>query len=1296
MMFTLGDLLVLSVVVIVIFIFRHLDRNNRSLDKVKRFTDRIQGELAAIAEEKSQQLKDISIGVDVHQQSARRAIEQLEASAEELNAKSAYIDEIQQRIDQYDLALKQLVEMTGRAEANIKGIQKESAYVDTVGRRIKDAQKRMESVEASIPALMERISEQNRLDLESISSAVLESARGVAEQVNWQVGASREEIGQVLESVDQRKESILSELSEAFSARSAELSATEEAFRKRMNEVAGKARDFELEAFEGLQQELNELRQQRFAEYQENLTQGFARLEEELQENSADYRQKLLDQNDEIDTRIYRLEQELDSKLKENGEAGRAMADDVLNRISADMEARGESLERTVAAQLSELDERVRFSHSQIDGSFSELKTRLDDWMEKSNRYIEDLDNQFSHLSEKSVRIEQEHAERIRSVETEIARTEADVNQRFEALKVESTRLVSDAADLVNREIEESSQSSLQILQTRFAEIDEKIRESREAAHQQADAIKQRIAGWNEELSSQIEEVISGGDQRISEVEDRIITLNDENRRRISEIDVSLQNSLDELGSNLRESHGLIQKRIDDESLDLEQKILGELEKRLGDYEGNINYRLARLEGVGEELEQLDQQIHQSMSLMSQRVEGDLAAVSERMHRQWTEDIESAKEELGDLTREVQSHQQELRQMKDQSHQSMAEQLQILEQGFFKDLKERGQGLDERLESWSEEFNKTLDRIQKESEDDRLALEKKYVDDFSSRLESLRTGISTRIEEMQGEFRDREGIIREDLSVLAEKISGARQGVDQQLEDLQLQSRTLIESRYTDIQELLGGRFGDVQREIDSRMKLLGSELDERSGELRGLHEAVRSDVTLWQNQVLQQMKASENGVEEQISSLRIRINDTLATLKEEFDQEKNSILADGLAARETLQSGIQDASVRLNELQSNLDSTGEEALSRLNLEFQSFVSEMQKQKGDYGREIDESFREFRAFVSDTREDFEGTQKRLLDRLQDDIRTLELNIREIEKKQKNFLQQTKLFERADNLKRGLVEDISHLKSEIDRVQTERKQVGEMQGEFDRIRKLAEEANEKMAKFTAEQRRLEGIEDNYKKLISLSQTVDSRLDKVTAKHDNLQQMQLAIRNLDELQKELDQRYERLTKRKEIIDTTLEGVDRNFHSLTDLEGRIGEMGRSMADLREHIDGMKGRLDSLALNKKESDMALRNLQNLNQMMQELDERMENMQKAREWLARTETRLEEVAQQADQKVEVLGNIAAGKTVAVDDAKGAPSVSVRDMVIKLKHQGWKIEDIAKSCKISRGEVELILEMAHR
>jgi DNA repair exonuclease SbcCD ATPase subunit len=1343
MMFTLGDLLVLSVVVLVIFIFRHLDRNNRSLDKVKRFTDRIQGELAAIAEEKSQQLRDISIGVDVHQQSARRAIEQLEASAEELNAKSAYIEEIQQRIGQYDLALKQLVEMTGRAEANIKGIQKESAYVDTVGRRIKDAQKRMESIEAQIPALVERFSDDNRGLLEKASQSVLKRSEAIARDVNEKVTASRGEINEVLATLEDRKSVLLEQLDGAFETRSAELASAEQEFRQRMNEVAGKARNFELQAFEEMKTELDSLRDQRFAEYRSLLEGGFSELERELEDSSREYRQKLVDQNDEIDTRIYRLEQDLENRINESGEAGRGIADEVLERISADMQSRGQALEQTIAGQLADLDERVRLSHSRIDTGFTDLKTRLDEWMDKSNTYIEELDSQFSRLSEKSVLIEQEHADRIRSVEEEIARTEADVNRRFDSLKAESARLVAEAAELVNREIDEAGQANRQHLQNRFAELDGMIRETQDSAYQQAEKIREQIDRWDEDFTARLQDVVSGGQERIAEIDQRfagetarllqnvgeqkdavaadfdeimarhrkqlddqleasgadiqrIQGLNEENRRRISEIDVSLQNSIDELGTALQEGHRGVREKIDGDSLALEQKILGELEKRLSDYEGNINYRLSRLEGVGDELEQLDEEIHQSMSLMNDRVQEDMRALSERMHRQWTEDLNLAREELGELTAEMQAHQDELRRMKDQSHQSMAEQLQVLEQGFFKDLTERGQSLDERLESWSEDFNNTLDRIRKDSEDERLALEKKYIDDFSTRLESLRSGIGIRIEEMQSEFRDREGIIREDLSVLAEKIAGARSGVDQQLEELKAQSQTLIESRYQDIRDLLGSRFGDVQREVDIRAKQLGSELEEHSSELRGLHEAVRSDVTLWQNQVLQRIKNSEGGVEEELSSFRIKVNETLTALREEFDGEKDAIIADGQAARERLQSGIQEASVQLNELNSALETRSEEALSRFNLDFQSFMQEFGTRKNDFGREIDESVREFRGFVSETREEFEGTQKRLIERLNDDIKTLELTIREIDKKQKGFLQQTKLFERADNLKRSLTEDIVHLKAEIDRLQGERKQVGEMQGDFVRIRKMAEDANEKMARFIGEQRRLEGIEDNYKKLISLSQTVDGQLDKVTAKHDSLQQMQLAIRNLDDLQKELDQRYERLTKRKEIIDTTLEGVDRNFHSLTDLENRITEMGRGVGELGDTIETIKSRLDSLALNKKESDMAMRNLQSLNQMMGELEERMEGMQKAREWLARTETRLEEVAQQADHKVEMLGSIASGKILTAEEGKPAPSVSVRDMVIKLKHQGWKIEDIAKSCKISRGEVELILEMAHR
>jgi len=35
----------------------------------------------------------------------------------------------------------------------------------------------------------------------------------------------------------------------------------------------------------------------------------------------------------------------------------------------------------------------------------------------------------------------------------------------------------------------------------------------------------------------------------------------------------------------------------------------------------------------------------------------------------------------------------------------------------------------------------------------------------------------------------------------------------------------------------------------------------------------------------------------------------------------------------------------------------------------------------------------------------------------------------------------------------------------------------------------------------------------------------------------------------------------------------------------------------------------------------------------------------------------------------------------------------VQETVRKLAHQGWKVEEIARAVKLSRGEVELILEL---
>ena len=78
---------------------------------------------------------------------------------------------------------------------------------------------------------------------------------------------------------------------------------------------------------------------------------------------------------------------------------------------------------------------------------------------------------------------------------------------------------------------------------------------------------------------------------------------------------------------------------------------------------------------------------------------------------------------------------------------------------------------------------------------------------------------------------------------------------------------------------------------------------------------------------------------------------------------------------------------------------------------------------------------------------------------------------------------------------------------------------------------------------------------------------------------------------------------------------------------------------------------------------------------------------------MAKTETRLEEVSKQAQEQVKLLGSILKDDNKSGKGSKGAPSMGSRDVVTRLAHQGWSIQEISSATKLSRGEVELILAL---
>jgi chromosome segregation ATPase len=446
--------------------------------------------------------------------------------------------------------------------------------------------------------------------------------------------------------------------------------------------------------------------------------------------------------------------------------------------------------------------------------------------------------------------------------------------------------------------------------------------------------------------------------------------------------------------------------------------------------------------------------------------------------------------------------------------------------------------------------------------------------------------------------------------------------------------------------------------------------------------EGTRSDVSTWQEEILNQVKAAENKIEENITEIQ-----------SEFERQKNDLIVSTDEERAQLRKDLSRIGDDVVRLEADLKTRSAEALSEFRKEYGSFMEDLQAKTRELQGEADRKLKELKSSSQEAFDHMDATQKRLASKIEESYTSLSKNMAEIEKRQKDFVAQTKIFNRADSLKVALTEDIEELKNQIRTVKGEAKGLKEVEKNFQKVKKLGNEVSVKLTRFLAEKRRIEIMESDFKKLLTISQSVDSKLDEVTGSHDELTAVQAEIRKLETLEKDVFAKYERLEGKNKILDSTTEGVDKNFQAMEILEHQLDTLEKGVTAIPKRLDDLSGRIEILARSKKDADSAVEQLSALGSLLGDIEERTEKMQQAREWLARTETRLEEISKQAEQQVKLLGSLLKDEAKQGRKDKGAPSLSTRDMVTRLAHQGWKIPQIAQATKLSRGEVELILEL---
>jgi chromosome segregation ATPase len=204
-----------------------------------------------------------------------------------------------------------------------------------------------------------------------------------------------------------------------------------------------------------------------------------------------------------------------------------------------------------------------------------------------------------------------------------------------------------------------------------------------------------------------------------------------------------------------------------------------------------------------------------------------------------------------------------------------------------------------------------------------------------------------------------------------------------------------------------------------------------------------------------------------------------------------------------------------------------------------------------------------------------------------------------------------------------------------------------------------------------------------------------MEELTVTGDDLQQYQVQIRRFEEGLAEANGRYERLEKKAVVLDQTVTGIDRAFDALREAESAIAEHRAALSSMPSEVESLKKSLDELLGSRDQVNLTVERISALDGILSDVEKRTEKMQTAREWLARTETRLEEISRKSEEQLKLLADVLK-EDGASRKTKGAPPIGIRENVVKLAHQGWKVDEIARALHLSRGEVELILELPQK
>jgi DNA repair exonuclease SbcCD ATPase subunit len=965
----------------------------------------------------------------------------------------------------------------------------------------------------------------------------------------------------------------------------------------------------------------------------------------------------------------------------ERWKAAFASGDEQHARRLAELEALAAQTKSGITAELERAGEQNRERIAELDASFAETKRRIDEEITDTETKLRSIHEEFDRTVS---RIEN-------AVSTAIADSDAKsrdaANDRLEQWKAafvsgdeqtkrwtaELTALLARTKDDIAMEQERSGEQNRE----RIAELDASFAETKSRLETEVENAERQLRYIQQEIDKSSDHIKNSIAMSVEDVELRIRTaaeaVNAETKYMLADVESAISQTKTRFEEEIVQSeHHLrdIQDKLSDTFSTIESTMKNAVEVA----ESQSNEKTAAFERKFKEMET-------TADTIIQKFEERFQKAAEDMEQSVLLETDAKFDEY----REAQAEQF-------QRFELLAEDTVQLE----KELRVLLQETEVRVKSDFSTFEITSEEEQKT-----------VLASFTANAESLK-------HEM--------GSMEQELAALKERVYGDVSEKLKVFEDefaTNLNQRTeAVDQRLTEWKQFLDNQLTVIAEDAESNRRRIETTYTEKlETGLNGYNDRLTAQ--------LEKLKEDADNFEEGIRTQMQIADESLFSLKEQFrhDMEdarssaeaavRSEIGRHNLVIADTLKQNQREIEVKIKKIRDDIDGRSNEIAGlfetsknsidewKQNLnaqlrDLESALEEARKRNREMITESNERMSNVRASIEDVRMEADAHRAELFSRIDEQARSLDMAIKEADRHIKEFTAQTSLFERADTLKHEFEHHIEDLRDDLDRLDQRRTEAADLENQFIKIKRLEDEVNAKMTRFLSEKHRIEQMETEFNRLLQTSKAVDEKLAQLSASDDTLQAMQIEIRKFNDALESSEERYLRIERKNQTLEITNEGIDRNFKTLQESEQTAARINAELLELSSQVISFRSTLGALAAESEKAKDAADKIKTLDVTLTAIDERIASAQASREWLARLETRLEELNKQAQEQIKLMGTLINDNATGGSRGKDAPSVGVRENVRKLAHQGWTVDEIARSLKIGRGEVELILELSQK